>query len=65
MTDATKCNAIEKELLSLCDYVRITWDASKKRPWRVEVWKCKRCRKLFVADTKLEALQHALDEVVQ
>jgi ribosomal protein L37AE/L43A len=50
----------EEQLIKKFDFVRITFDKNKKRPWRVEVWKCKRCRETFVGETKEEVMKTAL-----
>ena len=59
-TDVILCGEIEGKLLKSCDYVRITFNKNKKRPWRVELLKCKRCREMFVHAIKLDALKAAL-----
>lgn len=46
------CESIFK-LTEKCGFVRVTFDKEKKRPWRVELWKCRRCRMKFVG-AKLE-----------
>jgi len=55
----TESDQLEQKLRAHCGYVRVTYDATKKRPWRVEIWKCKRCRETFIGDAKADALEDA------